>query len=206
MLNREVPREIECIMDGDKEALPPNVSAERSAQPSSDSRRNAQAAIGIDSPAFFQYQRALRQDAVTPAPVPSRIEIGLALLGNAVVVASVFGPWAQYQTRDERVGHVSGTSTDANLVIAFSVVAIVSLACVLVRKNASVTAMIGFVTSLVSFVLAGATWVLIDTVYVADPKISGLPAADWGALTGTIAALVAAILAFRVMRVARLYA
>ena len=190
-------------MHGDKETFPPNVSAERSAQPSPDNRRNAQAGTG--SPAFFQYQRALRQDAATPTPVPSRIEIGLALLGNAVVIASIFAPWAQYQTRDERAGHVNGTSTDANLVIAFSVVAVVSLACVLVRKNPSVTAMIGFVTSLVSFILAGATWMLIDTVYVADPKITGLPTADWGAFTGTIAALIAAILAFRVMRVARLY-
>ncbi|MGI8483088.1 MAG: hypothetical protein ACR2OU_02350 [Thermomicrobiales bacterium] len=203
MLNRELPREIEYIMPGDKETLPFNGPAKQPAQPRSDNGRLAQ--TGIGAPAFFQYQRALRQDAATHAPVPSRVETGLALLGKAIVIASVFGPWAKYQTNDERVGHISGTSTDANLVIAFSVVAIVSLACVFLRKHAAVTAMIGFVTSLGSFILAGATWTLIDTVYVADTSISGFPTAGWGAITGTIAAFIAAILAFRVMRAARLY-
>lgn len=133
------------------------------------------------------------------------MDIGVALLGNAVAIGTVFAPWAQYQTKGERVEQLGGTSTDANVLIASSAIAIVSIVCALVLSNGSAASMIGFVASVVSFVVAGATWMLINSVYVGDPDISSLPTADWGAIAGTLGALLASVFAFRVMCAVRLY-
>jgi hypothetical protein len=130
------------------------------------------------------------------------MDIGIALLGNAVAIGTAFAPWAQYQTKGERVEQLGGTSTDANVLIASSAIAIV---CALVLSNGSAASMIGFVASVVSFVVAGATWMLINSVYVGDPDIPSLPTADWGAIAGTLGALLASVFAFRVMCAVRLY-
>ncbi|HWK80065.1 MAG TPA: hypothetical protein VNP95_04825 [Thermomicrobiales bacterium] len=156
---------------------------------------------------FGGYRRGVDEIIARDDPRIGRLDLALAIGGNLAAIGFGFAPWLRYQAL-QRDGtsfapaRDTGYATDAWVLLAASIVAIVAFGIAAVQADQALSATVGFWASVIAFLTAGTCWWLAD---MTAPDGATAVHAEWGVVAATAATLVAVIFAFRAMRTARIY-
>lgn len=169
-------------------------------------RRAPDPARQLGAEAFANYRLAIARAAADESTRIPRNYVFLSILFQMAAIAAVYAPWGQYQSANRRIVQIRGIEVNGALIIFFGIIAVISLALVLVLNDTALIATIGFGVASVCTIIGAWTWIRFDSWTVHDGlAVAATSEASWGIVAVTFASLLAAICGYFVMRVARLY-
>lgn len=168
------------------------------------SRSSVQPPTGVA--AFAGYRNGVDDLAGQADRRIGRLDLGLAIGGNLAAIGFCFAPWLGYETplldttRMESASE-TGFATDGWILLAAGIVAVIAFTVATMQGDQALAVATGFAMSVVAFLAAGTTWMLIG---MAAPEHAEAVHAEWGVMAATGAAIIACIFTFRAMQRARI--